>query len=335
MITEVSDDTSSSSISIIPQSQISSLKTQKDAVRLYAVAMYGMIRLSTECVQEIMSVLTKFLPKGEGRPWDTLTPLQRLTMTVMRTILLQLPQDSKKAEEKVFNIPSEMGAILWTELKEMVKILVKSNDSADDDDDDEDESVMIVSEARRSCFQLLRLLRSIRSDACDAMALRNVSCLCKLFRYGDGRCQRRVSEMLLSILSKNQNNKSALSEIFKMCWMSMQEHVVDEKKGRRAIIRLDYRTCSRLLSMTRADWKKSRHEQQTTLRQPPDVHVRVVSASELQTSSASRYAGHWGVLKRIRKKTRAAVVRSVRVCEVKCVTLYMRISIISQKNTRT
>ena len=104
MITEVSDDTSSSSISIIPQSQISSLKTQKDAVRLYAVAMYGMIRLSTECVQEIMSVLTKFLPKGEGRPWDTLTPLQRLTMTVMRTILLQLPQESKKAEEKVFNV---------------------------------------------------------------------------------------------------------------------------------------------------------------------------------------------------------------------------------------
>ena len=38
------------------------------------------------------------------------------------------------------------------------------------------------------------------------------------------------------------------------------------------------------------------------------VHVRVVSASELQTSSASRYAGHWGILKRIRKKTRAAVV---------------------------
>ena len=177
-------------------------------------------------------------------------------------------------------VPSEMGAILWTELKEMVKILVKSNDSADDDDDDEDESVMIVSEARRSCFQLLRLLRSIRSDACDAMALRNVTCLCKLFRYGDGRCQRRVSEMLLSILSKNQNHRSALSEIFKMCWMSMQDHVVvDEKKGRRAIIRLDYRTCSRLLSMTRADWKRSRHEQQTTLRQPPDVRgVRVRSA---------------------------------------------------------
>jgi hypothetical protein len=54
MITEVSDDTSSSSsISILPQSQISSLKTQKDAVRLYAVAMYGMIRLSTECVRGV------------------------------------------------------------------------------------------------------------------------------------------------------------------------------------------------------------------------------------------------------------------------------------------
>ena len=45
----------------------------------------------------------------------------------------------------------------------------------------EDESVMIVSEARRSCFQLLRLLRSIRSDACDAMALRNVRACASCF----------------------------------------------------------------------------------------------------------------------------------------------------------
>lgn len=186
-----------------------------------------------------MSVLTKFLPKGEGRPWDTLTALQRLAMTVMRSILLQLPQNSKNKQESL-NVPSEMGAVLWTELKEMVKILVKSNDSGDAED--EDESAMVVSEARQSCFQLLRLLRSIRSDACDAMALRNVSYLCNLFRYGDGRCQRRVSEMLLLILSKNQKNSSALSEIFKMCWMCIQDHVANKNTGHRAIIRLDYRT---------------------------------------------------------------------------------------------
>ena len=39
-----------------------------------------------------------------------------------------------------------------------------------------------------------------------------------------------------------------------MCWMSMQEHRVDEKKGRRAIIRLDYQHVSGYF-MTRADWK--------------------------------------------------------------------------------
>ena len=63
--------------------------------------------------------------------------------------------------------------------------------------------------------------------------------------------------------------------------------------------------------MTRADWKETRHGQ-TSPRQPPDIHVRVVSASELQSSSSSsalRYAGHWGVLKRMRKKTRVAVVQ--------------------------
>jgi hypothetical protein len=53
MITEVSDDTSSSSTYILPQTKMSSLKTQKRAVRLYAVAMYGMIRLSTECVSTV------------------------------------------------------------------------------------------------------------------------------------------------------------------------------------------------------------------------------------------------------------------------------------------
>ena len=104
-------------------------------------------------------------------------------------------------------------------------------------------------------------------------------------------------EILLSILSKNQNNKSALSEIFKMCWMSMQEHVVDEKKVV-AIIRLDYRTCSRLLS-DKSGLEKSRHEQQTTLRQPRACSRCICVGAA--ASSASRYAGHWGVLKRIRK----------------------------------
>ena len=64
MITEVSDDTSSSSsssISILPQSQISSLKTQKDAVRLYAVAMYGMIRLSTSGVRSVRARSARIL----------------------------------------------------------------------------------------------------------------------------------------------------------------------------------------------------------------------------------------------------------------------------------
>ena len=231
-------------------------------------------------------------------------------MTVMRSVLLQLSQHKDKTDD--FNVPAEMAAIMFAELREMVKILVESENSSDMAD--EDETVMIVSEARQSCFQLLRLLRSIRSEACDAMALRNVRYLCDLFRHGDGRLQRRVSEMLLSILSKNEDTKSALTDIFKMLWSCIQDHVVmfsdvrqveTKKKARRAIIRLDYQTCSRLLSMTRANWKKTRHSQaESQQHQPPEIHVRVVSASELQrlsstslSSSTLCHAGQWGVRK--------------------------------------
>lgn len=316
--------------------QISSLHTQKSAVRIHAVALFGMLRLGsrpTEFVNEskLMLTLTSYLPRvgGNNRPWDTLTNLQRLTMTVMRSLLLQMSELSL-SEDSEFNVPAEMAAIMFAELREMVKILRTERNGIPSD---EDESVMIVSETRNSCFQLLRLLRSIRLDnAVHSMIVRNVHHLCDLFRHGDGRLQRRVSEMFLSIFDEQKVTAKALSMIFNMLWSCIKDHVSeddekkkknddDEKHVRRAIIRLDYRACFRLLSMARTTRKRmyrvnspdKRRQQQ----QPPDVHVRVISASELQRllsrfpsiSDYVHYAGQWGILKRVRQRTKDAVVR--------------------------
>ena len=107
MITEVSDDTLL--LLDLYLTAISDILTQdpKGAVRLHAVAMYGMIRLSTECVRNHECV-DEISSERRGTTLGHADAASTSYNDCGGDLLLQLPQDSKKAEEKVFNIPSQM-----------------------------------------------------------------------------------------------------------------------------------------------------------------------------------------------------------------------------------
>eukprot|EP00940_MAST-03C_sp_MAST-3C-sp2_P003327 g3327.t1 len=286
----------------------STLEVEKSSIRRYSVALFGTLRLGGDTAYNasflrtsgIMHTLTAFLPRassgttpklvarassssssrGSFELWESVTPLQRLVMSTMRTLILQLSEAAsndalgdpivhvERGERERVDVPRNLTDVVFADICEMAGVMAESHASADDARDpnaaDEQNEIfqglaMASAEARAHALELLRLLYPVHSSAIVSAALRpsNVRALCCLFRFGDGKLQRRVSDFLLSVASEDTDSDISMrarKQVAETMWECLELHTSDTcpfprtAESANGIVRLTCRICQHLIA---------------------------------------------------------------------------------------